>query len=355
MLERSQGERVLRAVTDEARRQTGPEPSEALEGRLFDVLASQRVGPSERAPLGRARLVWLAPVAVALGAAAAIALWPAAVDVSKPPVVARQVAGIDGDVVTAERVLTAARESVEVRHAGRAVWRLEPGSQASVLESGSKIRVRLLRGAMRAEVVPDGAPERFVVEAGETRVSVHGTVFRVALEGDESVVDVEHGIVAVAPLRGASLEPLFLRAPSSGRFGSDGRLRTSVASSRPKIERAPHVRRPVSEQPGLPPSARVEPAPPHELTIGEVEAGVATVVQAITRCFHEHTAPEGGVRVTASSTVTMTISPEGAVTDLRFAPPLSPPVQACSERDARTARFARSVGATITRVVELWR
>jgi ferric-dicitrate binding protein FerR (iron transport regulator) len=355
MLKRSQADRALSAVTDEARRQPAPEPSEALEGRLFDAIASQRVGPAERASRGRSRPVWIVPAAVTLAAAAAaIALWPKPLDAPTPPAVPQQLAGIDGDVVAADRVLTAARESIEVRHAGRAVWRLEPGSQASVLESGSKIRVRLLSGALRAEVVP-GAPERFVVQAGETRVSVHGTVFRVALEGRESVVDVERGVVAVAPLRGTSGEPLFLRAPSSGRFGSDGRLRTSVASNRPKIERAPYVRRHASEQPGSPPSASAEPAPPHELTIGEVEAGVATVVQAITRCFHEHTAPEGGVRVTASSTVTLTISPEGAVTDLRFAPPLSPPVQACSERDARTARFVPSKGSTVTRVVELWR
>ena len=50
---------------------------------------------------------------------------------------------------------------------------------------------------------------------------MHGTVFRVSIEGDRVIVQVREGTVAVGP-RG-SVPAFFLKAPAHGDFAADGR------------------------------------------------------------------------------------------------------------------------------------
>jgi len=83
---------------------------------------------------------------------------------------------------------------------------------------------------------------------------------------------------------------------------------------------------------------------------------MATVVQAVTRCFETLTTRPGDGTVRVQTAAMLTIAPDGTVEEVSFAPPLSPAVQACAERDSRTARFASAGSATaITRVLELSR
>jgi hypothetical protein len=105
-----------------------------------------------------------------------------------------------------------------------------------------------------------------------------------------------------------------------------------------------------------PPDVAPEASARHSLTIGEAEAGVETVVEAVSLCFNENTEGSHNVRVSARTELTLEVSAEGVVTEVSFAPPLSPAVQSCGQREALATHFAPSLeGATLTRVLELSR
>jgi hypothetical protein len=351
MLKRSRESRALTRVTEEARRQSISVSTEGdLEERVLEAVHRPPRSPNH--PPRPARMSWLFVPVAALAVAAAVSFWPKAPELVPEVFVQPMPDRVDGEALGPEVLVSATSESIEVAHGHRVLWVLEPGSRARVLEHGDRVRVQLLGGSLRARVVPGVEPERFVVEARETRVAVHGTIFSVKLEGDQTIVHVEQGVVAVAP-RNDTSAPVFLKAPTSGRFSAGGRSEAQ-ASKRSARERASIARRQPAE--AQPPAAPLASAAPRELTIGEVEAGVTTVVHAITRCFEEHTTRTGGVTIHARTAVTLDVAADGSVRDVRFAPPLSPPVQACGETDARAARFA-SAGqdTTITRVLELSR
>lgn len=110
-------------------------------------------------------------------------------------------------------------------------WELAPHSRAVVLRSGARsgvgMVVSLERGALRAEVEPrdadEGLVEAFAVEAGGTRVAVHGTVFSVARGDEKLVVDVERGVVAVGPAGHRGVTAGYsLVGPARASFSLDG-------------------------------------------------------------------------------------------------------------------------------------
>lgn len=357
----SRESRALRSVTEEARLHPAPELDDGVERRLFATIASQ-ARPKQAARPRRRPFVWLVPTGAA--AATCLFVWhlqdsdpvaehsPAALPI---PAAAPTSSVVEGDRLAVGDVLSAHDSAIEVSHPERARWWLEPGSRALLVAQRPRLVVRLLEGALRAEVRPSAVAERFVVESVGTRVAVRGTVFRVALESDGSAVSVERGVVAVGPLDPSAADPVLLRAPADARFSHDGQLHVKARETRvaPKPTRRslPLVApAPTTSAPGL-----LETIP-DELTITQVEDGVALAVEAVTRCFEEHTIPSENARITVRTALTLDVLPDGTVSSVLLTPPLSPIVQECSERDARGAPFGSSAaGATITRWLELVR
>lgn len=244
--------------------------------------------------------------------------------------------------------------------------------------------VRLERGSLHVEVEPDlmkhGLVDVLAVEAGNTRVAVHGTAFTVTLRDGEVLVDVEHGVVTVGPAgqRGATTG-YQLTAGSRAAFSLDGgRQARWLAREAPQpiaaasAPRAPDLAPPPQADPpsdapepqaiasddvpqlldppavrsakpppgskSAPPAPDVEkpanaaepaplapPAPAKPiLTTGEVQAGLK-------RCFLK-AHPVVGVdvpKLTASSTFLLQIDADGTILSARFNPPL-PSIQGCA-------------------------
>jgi hypothetical protein len=261
--------------------------------------------------------------------------------------------------LSAEDLVASDTGSVEVVHPGRAHWTLEPNSRALVLAHGDVVRVRLIAGALKAEVTPSPEPERFVVEAAGTRVAVHGTVFRVQLKGEQTLVEVEQGVVSVGPRERPSVSTALLRGPTRGAFTLEGSALSPgspahTASHRVVLSHPNRVPSGVASSELAPAGVAPEASARHPLTIGEAETGVAVVVVAVSRCFKEHTEDSHNVRVSARTELTLDVTADGVVSEVSFSPPLSPLVQVCGQREALLVPFApSSEGARLTRVLEL--
>ncbi|MFZ5889949.1 MAG: FecR domain-containing protein [Myxococcota bacterium] len=369
---------ALDALLEEARQVSAPELDwEGMRAKLW-----QRIDHEAHAvPRRNLRALWLVPaVAAAAGALFWVGPKTGPAPIVNTPVVA-QVSELDGDTLSANELLQGGSVGLRVVHRDRAEWTLEPNASASVLSHDGVMRIRLVTGALRAKVVPTLEKERFVVEAAGTRVAVHGTVFRVAMQGDRNLVEVEEGVVSVSSLDSNRGQAMLLRGPTQGEFALSGAPLSSESTPHMKrgalsaaagrrahhqsIVAAPPVVADVastepSEAPAPAQSTNVEasqaPAVNRTLTIGEVEAGVTPVVAAITRCFRDSTPAAGNLRITAQSAVTLNVAPDGSIEQFSFKPPLSPSVQSCTQREVAAIRFAPSLeGASVTRMLELTR
>jgi len=307
----------------------------------------------------------LYPLAWGAAAAAAAALWlvgtqsPRVLSPVRPSEVASVTSAVrDGDqLAIGSRVETTAREAA-VSHAGRAVWTLSPNSSALLAGRDERITVRLERGSVLSTVVPNPKPETFVVEAAGARIAVHGTVFSVALTGGHVVVQVREGVVAVGPISGV---PAFLlTAGTTGNFAADGR--SGIINGRPVHESKSRPTSPHKPTPGrvagaatssaVPPVASAEL--PNEPSISDIETGIARVVDATTDCFTRFTQSTDTVQITVHTALSLKILDTGAVDEVRFLPPLSPPAEECAAASIAEVRFAASKqGASVTRVLEL--
>lgn len=354
-------EEALRRLVRDARGEQPPELDwSRLEQRLMNQV--ERAAPTpRRSPYP---LAW-----AGLAAAAAVALFfvgqrtqvtvpqtpPAIVEASEP---LRK----NGDTLAlGSRVATAERE-LSVDHAGRATWTLAPSSSALLAERGERITVQLERGSVLSEVVPNPKPETFVVEAAEARVAVHGTVFRVSLEGGRVIVQVREGTVAVGPRYG--VPAFFLKAPAHGDFAADGR--SGSIDGRPLGETNERRAEPLKLLPLKVPSAAPQPSllspatsaepPPLEPSINDIEAGISRIVDATTDCFARNTQSAEGVQITVRTALSLQITDSGAVSNVEFQPPLSPEAEECAAKSISQVTFAPSKqGAKVTRMLELKR
>lgn len=314
---------------------------ERVEGRLLATVAGERA--TRPAPARRVRTrAWgmfasAAVVALAVGAA-----WtarggdvsPAASRARTP--VAPPASGEDHRVTEppAGQQLVADGVAVDVEHPGRATWRLAPGSTARVAEQGRYLTIALDRGALSARVVARGLPESFAVEVEGTRVAVKGTAFRVARATDHVEVEVSEGTVIVGPAgtRG-STEGWELAAPSSQRFGLDGRPVTTAGTGPARgASRVRPIRTPTSAKPTSPDATA---------RVAELADTVAEVTKA---CFADSTPATEGTRVTAQATVEVELDALGHIVALKFDPPLSPAVRRCVDADLGGAS-AGAIGA----------
>jgi ferric-dicitrate binding protein FerR (iron transport regulator) len=353
-------EAALRRLVRDARADAPPDIDwSGAEERL--LRHAQRAKPAERrSPYP---LVW-----GALAVAATIAVWlvsQGAHHVATPApsaiVEATEPLRRDGDAMAlGSRVETGDRE-VSVAHAGRATWTLAPNSSALLASRGERITVHLERGSVTSQVVPNPKPETFVVEAAGARIAVHGTVFRVALEGDRVIVQVREGTVAVGPLGG--VPAFFLKAPANGDFARDGRSGNidGPPLSETQQRRAGPLRLTAPHNQGAGPAASA-PAPiasaevPNEPSINDIEVGIARIVDASADCFKRHTQSAEGVRITVRTALSFTILGSGAVANVDFQPPLSPDAETCAAASISQMTFAASKqGTKVTRVLELKR
>lgn len=358
--ERESPEEALRSLVRDARAEQPRELDwSGIEQRLMQQV--------ERAPHATQRSPY--PLAWAgLAAAAAMALFfvsqrskvtvpqapPAIVEASEP---LRK----NGDLLTlGSRVSTGERE-LSVDHAGRATWTLAPSSSAVLSERGEHITVQLERGSVLSEVVPNPKPETFVIEAARARIAVHGTVFRVSLEGDRVIVSVREGTVAVGPHSG--VPAFFLKAPAHGDFAADGR--SGSIDGRPLGETSERRPEPLKLLPLKPVSAAPQPSllspvaspePPLEPSINDIEAGISRIVDATTDCFARNTQSADGVQITVRTALSLQVADSGAVSNVEFQPPLSPEAEECAAQAISQITFAPSKqGAKVTRMLELKR
>lgn len=393
--------RALRVMVEELKAEPVPElPWEAIEQRLMTRVAeSEQGGRRGRTGLSRVdsplwRVVGLAAAAaaIALGVssggrheqASSPAREPRHVEASQVALAPgeagargeRDLRALDkGDVIeTADAPITFAR-------AGLVAWTLAPHSTVRVrsmgdASSGVGHTVALERGSIRAEVVPrepsEGLVEAFVVEAQRTRVAVHGTAFSVTLEGDRAVVDVEHGAVAVGPIGhvGATTGHLLV-GPTRASFSLDGARSAKfvprdptpepVVAAAPQPAQAPQPE-PVAAAP-LPPAAPVHapqiqpiapgraaapppaPEPQPEPAVAPAAPApplltVASVRARVDQCFRStHDVGSSGVQLSVSSTLRVTLRPDGSVLSARFDPPLKPEMSSCAG-SIMSGRFA---------------
>ena len=253
------------------------------------------------------------------------------------------------------------------------------------------VTLRLDAGSLSAEVTHAERPESFVVHAGATRIAVHGTRFSVQRRQARVLVHVTEGVVAVSPLHAAASaqERWLLHAPARGDFSEDGSaghvIAREVEKPKPNATRSRASRRAPAASTHVPaaPSGSataeqsvpegaesLEGQPPAELSaeagapaeipatlsIGDVEAGLTQVIDALSGCFQQHMPARGDMRVTARTTLTLSVGPDGRIASSQFNPPLAPNVSACALRASGAVRFAASQeGASLTRILELRR
>lgn len=351
-------EAQLRRLVREARDEGPAELEwEALEERLLK--AAQRATPTTRR--SAYPLAW-----AGLAVAAAGALWlvtqqaPVAAPQARPAIV-EAIAPLrkSGTELAAGSRVTAEEREVSIDHPGKATWTLGASSSAVLSEKGERIGVRLERGSLLVKAVANPSAETFVVEAAGTRVAVHGTVFRVALEGGRVIVKVREGAVAVGPI--GAVPAFFLKAPAHGDFAADGR--SGSIDGRPLGETEERLAQPLRLTPPPAPSASGRAAPPAgtdelpaEPSISDIEAGIARIVDVTSDCFSRNTKSAEGVQITVRTALSLQIVSSGGVSDVDFQPPLSPDVEQCAASSISEVTFSASKqGAKVTRMLELKR
>lgn len=363
--------RAVRQVVREVRGQAVPDLD-------WDALEDRLMAEFER-PVAKNKRTWrwpallgVAAVAAATAAAGTMVVWHDHEDRAEgaPSAGADADARLDGDQLVLGQRIVAGTESVQVEHAGRASWTLAPHSSASLQQRGEHLVVALEFGSLVASVVPSSTPEAFAVHAGRTRVAVRGTVFLVERRDDSAHVEVSQGKVSVSAVDGGDRSWL-LSAPATGRFTLDGRrLDTlevpSAAPPPPRQHRPalPSSTASLSTPPRSPAPAPLQSVAPPETTIDSVlpespdpvvtELAAHRAVDAVRRCFLERTLPNGGVYISASSSLTLQFGPDGMLDTLQFEPPLAPDVQSCSRAALQTITVTPSLqGTSISKPIEL--
>jgi ferric-dicitrate binding protein FerR (iron transport regulator) len=355
----SREEGLRRLVRDARAEKTAELDWSRVEERL--IRQAERGAPKpERSPYAFA---W-----AALAIAAAVAVWLVSersrdtLPQAPPPIIeATEPLRRNGNALALGTRIEAGEREVAVDHAGRATWTLAPSSSALLTERAERIAVRLERGSVLSEVVPNPKPETFIVEAAGTRVAVHGTVFRVALEGGRVIVTVREGTVAVGPI--GAVPAFFLKAPAHGDFATDGR--SGSIDGRPLGESAERRAEPLRLSPTRAPvagpsSSALSPIPnaelPAEPSISDIETGIARIVDIAADCFSQNTKGADGVQITVRTALSLSIDSSGAVSDVDFQPSLSPDAEECAAAGIQHVTFAPSQqGAKVTRMLELKR
>lgn len=329
---RSLNDALDELIQDEAKEGAPAVDWPRVEARLFDKM---QAGAQPRFEMRRAPRKM--GIAALVGVAAAAAVIAVSVHSHTPVSLAHNVASstavqtehgtIDGDRLEAGESVAAGSSELVVSHTERASWTLSAGSIAHIKRGGDHIVVVLERGSVLASVTPSPTPERFAVEAGNTRVTVHGTIFRVTRATEGVSVEVQRGTVGIRAIEGGTDE-VSLTAPSSAHFREDGTIdeRPRVSAPPPIAKGAADVK--VTNKVGSAPapgSSRRRPTAPS----AEVRASVAPVIEAVRRCFTERTEERGDMHVSVQTILALQALPSGKISAAVFQPPLAPNVEQC--------------------------
>lgn len=377
--ERNPNEEALERLVVDLRAEPAPELDwDRVEARLMrEPKSVARSATSELA----SRLRWPAALLVAAAAVFTVTRHRRAPVVAVAAKAAAQLASgpLNGDQLALGTRLTAGNQNLVVEHQGRARWTLEPHATAFVSNSGEYLTVQLESGALSAAVVPNPKPETFAVEAGGTRVAVHGTAFRVERSGDRVLVQVSEGTVAVEPTQTHSDPSFLLRRDSRGSFALDGRTGSvegnasvvvggAAPQSHRQIALSQRASHPAKALPAPAPTSGAAPAAaaptvatqaaqsvPLQPSISDIESGVSSAIDLLNGCFRDQT-HSAGIRVSASTGMTLSVAGDGTVQSVTFSPPLAPAVEDCAVLGLQNLTFAHSVeGVTFTRLLELTR
>ncbi|MGE5783055.1 MAG: FecR family protein [Myxococcales bacterium] len=304
---------------------------------------------------------------VAFAAAAALALvWLKAPDprtAEQAPMVRgmlTQEAGLDGNAIELGEVLEADTQSLTIRHAGIATWRLSAPGRVRILERGARITVSLEQGRIEAEVVPQSQPEVFAVEIERTRVAVHGTVFSVERRDDKAAIAVSEGSVRLgtSDQRG-STQGQILSAPARTevtvlRLEAEPPEVTPSrnAKARVRLQPKPWTRdaSAASAQTAIVAPSAPDPDLPEVPSAAEIEHLWESINREVSQCFAEQPAGEPNVRVSVNTRISVVLAPDGTVAITNCEPPLSEPIQQCISQQLTTFRAQKSkLGAFMRR------
>ncbi|MEZ4372510.1 MAG: FecR family protein [Polyangiaceae bacterium] len=340
----AEAERASFAALDRVSREVQDAPEmeldwERVEARLMTRIAAGESGrfeaPVVQLPVSPAAndsarqssryRTWTAlAVAAAVLVAGAFAL-KRPTEAPKAPVAQAGSETLDGDRLEIGSLIQSEASPVVVKHSGRASWTLAPGGRARLVSTGRYLTVRLEQGVIDASVVPRNLPESFAIQAGETRIAVRGTEFRVDLREQHAKVNVDHGTVVV----GLAGEPgetdgWVLRAPASGEFSLDGAKRG--ANLEGNVDAPAVAAEPVVGP--IEPTSKPVPAKPTANV--SLDAALEQLSAAAQSCFVKETPEVGGVRVSASTQLKIAVTADGKLDWIAFEPPLSPSVESCT-------------------------
>lgn len=304
--------------------------------------------PARLAP--QTRSMWPAiAIAAVIALAGGFALNAARAPAPQPPQAQAVARALDGDVLTIGQLISSEDAPLVVEHAGRASWTLAPGGRARLVSVGRYLTVRLEQGMIDARVVPQNQPESFAIQAGETRIAVRGTEFRVDLMEQHAAISVARGTVVVGAVSElGDTNGWVLHAPASGDFSLDG------------AARATHLKGNVSEpasaaEPVVGPiTPAVKPSTPK--TTGQrvsLDAALERIAAAAQVCFTQETPSQGGVLVSASTRLKITVTADGKVASVRFEPPLSTAVEDCTRAQRAVVQVTPGEAREAARVVWL--
>jgi hypothetical protein len=263
-------------------------------------------------------------------------------------------------------------EPLSYHRTGVVSFTLAPHSRVEMAasEPGS-MTVILVAGSIHADVTPRSSGEIFAVEVDRTRIAAHGTSFTVSRHGEQAMVEIDHGSVAVGPVgHPGSTQGWLLVGPDRALFSLDGAREarwlgppsppplslpaTKIPTPAPVAVIAPQLpsRASTVEPPPAPrpsvvaatptaTSSAVEekPAAP-EATLPSEHQGdpTAAILRGLEACY-ERQVSSTGVRFTIVSSLSLTVLPNGTVREGVFNPPLSPTLMSCAFESMSAARF----------------
>lgn len=263
------------------------------------------------------------------------------------------------------------------------MWTLAPGSRVRIESTdmpGGNHVVVLQSGSLRASVAGSARVNPLVVQAGDAMVRVEGTalpaLFTVTRSSKGLAVEMEQGTTLVSALNASGsysgvggdvhrlgsrerafvsldarefklLEPVAISEPVRTSVTADGLVPSTVDARRPDAPVAPAPTlgekrvdtAPASTVVGAPSALRsssagsAEPPPPAAPTPSEAvlsEASVRTSVASCIDAVMNKQASQGGVSVSAESTVRFVVDEDGVIRSASFNPPLKPELQACA-------------------------
>ena len=262
-------------------------------------------------------------------------------------------------------------------------------------DDGSPLVLRLVSGAVEAQVDPIAQGEAFAIDVDGVRVAVHGTHLRVARQGAHVVVDLSEGVVSVGiPPRTGSTYGTLVSAPAHLEFDVPPESAQALAASirvnhEPTSVRAPiplvtplsreeskeaareegaHVASAMlpgaatsregdkmgaaAHDPAISPRPARAEAAPFARAVGrldgvEVESAISLGVKA---CAASAVRP-ADIKVTVNSRLTLRVGDDGNVQSARFEPPLAPASRDCATQVIYRAKFEH--GGTVEIPIEI--